>query len=378
MSRAARLMTQTRGGSNSTLLKGAVKTRFPCHAAKLFLNILAGSSYATFQTFSDRDELKVRRADGKLVDPNARVVHGTFEDSLKTLERLNREGVGVFAMVNKGNGRGRKTDDVEWVRAIFVDTDGAPYPTDLPLQPHLIVESSPGRFHIYWRVNGLNPGSFGTVQKALANLYGTDPSVKDLARVMRLPGFHHHKAEPVMVELLEAARHASYGSDVIFEAWPSLLERLEQERLTELEREQRRKAITARAAERRADPPSGSNFEGKLLLEAHHNTVAAASKGFRHDTLLRSARALGGYIAGGCFERAKVEDALLAAAEACGLPQDEAADAIRWGLDNGQAEPLTFSGWEHRRFTTRQKPGRPKSRSSRVCNRMRGWRHGRA
>jgi hypothetical protein len=36
------------------------------------------------------------------------------------------------------------------VRALFLDTDGANYPTNLPLKPHIVVMTSPGRWNLYW------------------------------------------------------------------------------------------------------------------------------------------------------------------------------------------------------------------------------------
>jgi hypothetical protein len=71
--------------------------------------------------------------------------------------------------------------------------------------------------------------------------------------------------------------------------------------------------------------------------------VAGAGDGTRHDTLLRSARALGGYIVGSCLERNEVEEVLTAAAEVCGLPTSEASDVIRWGLDKGVEKPLELT-----------------------------------
>ncbi len=176
-----------------------------------FLTILAPSQPVTFQTYSDRDDLKVKHPNGKTTDPNARILHGTLEQHADLLTRLNTRGAGVFAMINAGDGRGRAAENVQRAQALFIDTDGAPYPADLPLEPHLVTQSSPGRWHLYWCVDGVLLDSFSTLQKALAEHYGTDPSVNDLPRVMRLPGFYHRKGEPVMVELLEANTAPSWN-----------------------------------------------------------------------------------------------------------------------------------------------------------------------
>ena len=109
-----------------------------------FLDPLAGDEPVTFQTFSDRDDLKVKRPGKKDYDPNARIMHGTLADHRTLLERLNTSGAGVYVMVNAGDGKGRAAKNVQRIRALFIDTDGAPYPADLPLEPHLVTQSSPG------------------------------------------------------------------------------------------------------------------------------------------------------------------------------------------------------------------------------------------
>jgi hypothetical protein len=84
-----------------------------------------------------------------------------------------------------------------------VDLDGSPLGpviTSLPT-PHVIVDSSPGKWHAYWLVTGVVLGDFTALQKDLAARFGGDPSVHDLPRVMRLPGFFHRKADPFMVRV---------------------------------------------------------------------------------------------------------------------------------------------------------------------------------
>ena len=58
--------------------------------------------------------------------------------------------------------------------------------------PHIVVESSANRFHVYWKVSNFPLDQFEGVQKRLAKCFGGD-NVHDLPRVLRLPGFIHHK-----------------------------------------------------------------------------------------------------------------------------------------------------------------------------------------
>jgi hypothetical protein len=118
-------------------------------------------------------------------------------------------------MVNEGDGYGRAAANVVALRAVFVDDDAGALPPGserlAALPPSFSVRSKRG-FHHYWL---LAPGeplcAFPQAQLALAQCLGTDPAVKDLPRVMRVPGFLHQKdpSEPFLVEFIPgtAIRH---------------------------------------------------------------------------------------------------------------------------------------------------------------------------
>ena len=128
-----------------------------------------------------------------------------FEAIHEELEAANRQGCGVHFMVNKGDGRGRRKKNVVAVRAVFVDLDGAPLEPVLNcgLKPHIVVETSPRRFHVYWLVKDFPLSEFGRVQKGLARRFGADPTCTDLPRVLRVPGFLHQKGDPFRVRIVE-------------------------------------------------------------------------------------------------------------------------------------------------------------------------------
>ncbi|MFP3632139.1 DNA-primase RepB domain-containing protein, partial [Burkholderia sp. SIMBA_045] len=90
-------------------------------------------------------------------------------------------------------GKGRKAENVTGVRAIFVDLDGAPLGPVLrwELRPRIVVQSSLGRWHGYWKVSDCAPDQFRKLQERVAKRFGGDSKVIDLPRVMRLPGFYH-------------------------------------------------------------------------------------------------------------------------------------------------------------------------------------------
>lgn len=171
--------------------------------ADIFLNQLAGRQSLTFQTF---DESKAKRPELN------RILHGKLDRHWQTLCKLNQQGAGVFVMVNKGNGKGRKNDNVQAIRALFVDLDGSPLQPILnsPVAPHVIIKTSPERYHAYWFIHSLRLEYFNAAQKQLAGFFGGDPAVCDLARVMRIPGFNHNKGLPFAVRILHRHTQPSY------------------------------------------------------------------------------------------------------------------------------------------------------------------------
>ncbi len=172
----------------------------PDDAAAL-LDLLAPGEPVTFQTFDDTRQKRPTLAS---------ILHGTLTEHRQRLANANANGAGVFFMVNAGNGKGRKAANVRRVRALFADLDGAPLePVQAsPLPAHAIVESSPGRWHAYWRIADCPPGDFKPMQKALAARFNADASVCDLPRVMRLPGFEHRKGQAFRSRII-ALRHVS-------------------------------------------------------------------------------------------------------------------------------------------------------------------------
>jgi hypothetical protein len=181
--------------------------------AERFLALLSDDEAFTFQTFDDSKQKR------KLL---ARIMHGTLDDHRDTLLRLNAEGAGVFVTVNETNLKGREAGDIVEVRAVFADLDGAPIEPvcACTLQAHLIVESSPGKWHAHWLVHGLALKQFEAVQRAIAARFNSDAAVNDLPRVMRLPGFFHKKGEPFMTHIIQENATQPYSAEQILAEFP--------------------------------------------------------------------------------------------------------------------------------------------------------------
>nr|BDD47599.1 hypothetical protein 7 [Gammaproteobacteria bacterium] len=175
--------------------------------ARQFLTLLSGESNhkETFQVFTDnKDNLP-----GSGVDPLAGQHHGTLDEVQEELTKQNLRGAGVFVLANAGTGSGTSKDDVSGVRAVFADDDDVRSDgprTDWPLMPHVVVESSFGKYHYWWltQLGALTLEEFVLIQKEIAQQYGTDKAVHNVNRVMRSPGFYHHKEnEPFQTRIVE-------------------------------------------------------------------------------------------------------------------------------------------------------------------------------
>jgi hypothetical protein len=178
-------------------------------APRRFLHLLDPSARDfTFQTFDDR-----RNGHG----PNGKLARDTSDRN--EVRRLYAHGAGVFVTINATDLTGRKSENIKRIRAVWQEDDkghGGPFPLD----PSLVIESSPGHFHRYWLVADDWPADeqgrsdFAAVMERMVASYGSDKNAKDICRVLRVPGFLHRKdpTQPHMVRIVEdSARRYTRG-----------------------------------------------------------------------------------------------------------------------------------------------------------------------
>lgn len=114
----------------------------------------------------------------------------------------NANGADVYLGVNTfhENAKSRTKADVKEVRHLFLDVDhegrqtlaGILASKDLP-KPSAVLQSSPERYQVLWRVKGFTPDQAENSVRGMAAEFGADPSVWDAARILRLPGFRNQK-----------------------------------------------------------------------------------------------------------------------------------------------------------------------------------------
>lgn len=153
-----------------------------CANAQLFVERLAGS-----------DDLPVTLV--AIGDGFSQVERGTIAALWPWVCRMQEAGRGVYFTVNQTAGKLRTKQDITRMRAVFLDVD-APATRRIetfPLEPHEVVETSPGKFHYYWFVDEAPDPFFEDLMKGMAAQYGADPSPVDISRVLRLPGTVNQK-----------------------------------------------------------------------------------------------------------------------------------------------------------------------------------------
>ena len=110
----------------------------------------------------------------------------------------------VYYGANESDGNGVKSENIKAVRVLPVDLDGTPPPDVWPVEPHLLMESPPGRHQALLMVEPTIDFELASnLIKRLAYELGGDATVNDRARVLRLPGFNHQKGTPFTSRILD-------------------------------------------------------------------------------------------------------------------------------------------------------------------------------
>jgi hypothetical protein len=139
-----------------------------------------------------------------------RAIVGSLRRHAGELLELNYAGACIAVAINEIRGNRRVASQAGSVRAVFIDCDAA-LARPLALAPSISVKSQNGA-HYYWLLHAGEPVSlFAAAQRQLAAFYGSDPTVSDPCRVMRVPGFLHQKSEPFVVQLMEADTGRRYS-----------------------------------------------------------------------------------------------------------------------------------------------------------------------
>lgn len=174
--------------------------------AEKLLDTLALNGKFTFCAIDDnKDRINWKKVESgnPKVGAEIHTMHGTLSAHLEKLKDLNQNGFGIFVTVNETDLKGRESKNISGIRAFFADFDEPDatrieYLKSLTLVPTLIVETSPNKHHAYWVVRDASLDDFKKYEPMLVESFldkGIDKGIKDLPRVLRLPGFYHLKQD---------------------------------------------------------------------------------------------------------------------------------------------------------------------------------------
>lgn len=202
--------------------------RFDEYDAVRLVELVGNSAEAVmdFRVFAESKVARARmsaifRAGGQLPRMKYR---GTIGQLIPTLQRLNAKGMGIYYSLNRSDGQGVKSANIKAVRVLPLDLDMTAPPEAWDIEPHMVMRSSPGRHQALFMVKPTTNFELASnVVKRLAVEFGGDPTVCDRARVFRLPGFVHQKADPFTSRIISIDHFAPrYAIEHLHELLPPL------------------------------------------------------------------------------------------------------------------------------------------------------------
>ena len=106
--------------------------------------------------------------------------------------------IGMNAL--KRDAQSRTKEDIETIRHLYLDIDrNGPLALEamgnsgLVPRPNYVLETSPEKYQVVWKVEGIAQEQAETLQRAMVREFGGDPAATDSTRVLRVPNFVNRK-----------------------------------------------------------------------------------------------------------------------------------------------------------------------------------------
>ena len=118
------------------------------------------------------------------------------------LRHKNASGSDIYMGMNplKNDAATRTKEEIESIRHVYLDLDYGGKKaveeinkSNLVPKPNFVLTSSPDKFQVVWKVEGIALEEAEALLHALAREFGGDPAATDATRVLRLPGFANKK-----------------------------------------------------------------------------------------------------------------------------------------------------------------------------------------
>jgi hypothetical protein len=120
------------------------------------------------------------------------------------LRYKNANGADIYLGMNalQHHASTRTKDDIENISHVYLDLDHggaasleALKDSDLVPQPNYVLNTSPEKFQVVWKVEGMRVEEAEALNQAMVREFDGDPAATDSTRVLRLPGFANKKYE---------------------------------------------------------------------------------------------------------------------------------------------------------------------------------------
>jgi hypothetical protein len=118
------------------------------------------------------------------------------------LVEQNRAGADIFIGMNplRAGSFARTKESIREIRHVYLDLDEDAAASlravrtsgDTPI-PNFVLDTSPEKNQVVWRVEGLDQGQAEGLLRSLAVQFNGDRAATDISRVLRLPGFENRK-----------------------------------------------------------------------------------------------------------------------------------------------------------------------------------------
>lgn len=291
-------------------------------------------------------------------------------DGLQSELKAINETRGLYFVVNSG---GDCDADITRVTSFFAEIDDLPVEQQLemfltaPLLPS-ILNLTRKSVHSYWLPLGdCTIEQWVEIQTRLISHFGSDKTIKNPSRVMRLPYFDHihyvketGELERKRVELYSFDANRRYTVEQMLEAFPAIEKEQQESKAQEYESEKNKARFWTGFAcgDERAE--ARRHKYAARAIEVACNIISDAPDGSRHDARRRASVLLGGYISGGMLTESEARAALENAVRSnTDSSITDVMKTIESGLKHGQRTPITFEQKEYERTEYLRRRSKP-------------------
>jgi hypothetical protein len=175
---------------------------------------------ANFQ-LSDRIAVLVRnRKRGETIQRIStvdKIAGSSFQDWMRY--KNEKDGCDIYVGMNalKPTSHTRTKDDILAIRHLYIDLDqdgstslAAIEQSNLVPPPSYVLNTSPDKYQLIWKVEDVAQGQAEALQHAMARQFDGDHAATDSARVLRVPGFLNKKYEQDFFVTIQSQTELTY------------------------------------------------------------------------------------------------------------------------------------------------------------------------